>query len=419
MENEKNAKKNKKISKAGKERAALLLAVILIAAYIFFECYSATHVPLETCTAMTATVYERIETTALVVRDEHVIEGAKDAVTVASALDGEKVAKNGRIAMKFASSEDAEHYAQKTELEQERDYYAGLESKSNASATDVQAIDNEILDDVNTYVRALAASNMDDAQTAADAMNDTFTRRQMIIGTEIDFSSIMREIESKLDAVDASCKPTGYITTDDSGIFSGYTDGCESVFDYSDVQDMTVAQWDQAMQAVDAAQSRQDALGKLITSYAWYFCCKVSTKEADGIENGDVLDVAIKDSDRVLSCTVVSGAESKPGAEQTVLILQCADMDSEIAAYRAEDIEIRYAEHTGIKAPAEAVHVCDGEKGVYVLVAGQVKFRQAQVLYTAKDYVILQYEPENTDAIRLYDEIITEGKDLYDGKVYT
>jgi hypothetical protein len=137
------------------------------------------------------------------------------------------------------------------------------------------------------------------------------------------------------------------------------------------------------------------------------------------VQNGTRLDVAIKDSDRVLSCTVVSGADTKPGATQTVLVLQCENMDSDIAAYRAEDIEIRTASYTGIKAPAAAVHVSDGKKGVYVLVAGQVKFRPATVLYSGKDYVILAYDAQNKDGIRLYDEIITEGKDLYNGKVYT
>ena len=56
---------------------------------------------------------------------------------------------------------------------------------------------------------------------------------------------------------------------------------------------------------------------------------------------------------------------------------------------------------------------------MYVLVAGQVKFRPATVLYSGKDYVILAYDAQNKDGIRLYDEIITEGKDLYNGKVYT
>lgn len=39
-----------------------------------------------------------------------------------------------------------------------------------------------------------------------------------------------------------------------------------------------------------------------------------------------------------------------------------------------------------------------------------MKFRPATVLYSGKDYVILAYDAQNKDGIRLYDEIITEGR---------
>ena len=274
------------------------------------------------------------------------------------------------------------------------------------------------MQNVNDYIRALAQSDLTGASTAAQEMNDTFTRRQMMIGTSIDFAALKKDLQSQMNDL-GTAEPIGSVTTAVSGVFSGYTDGCESVFDYDQVTEMTAADLDKALKTAESAKGDTGALGKVITSYAWYFVCKADVADLQKVQNGTRLDVAIKDSDRVLSCTVVSGADTKPGATQTVLVLQCENMDSDIAAYRAEDIEIRTASYTGIKAPAAAVHVSDGKKGVYVLVAGQVKFRPATVLYSGKDYVILAYDAQNKDGIRLYDEIITEGKDLYNGKVYT
>ena len=69
--------------------------------------------------------------------------------------------------------------------------------------------------------------------------------------------------------------------------------------------------------------------------------------------------------------------------------------------------------------PASAVHVNNGEKGVYALVASVVEWRKANELYTQGDYVVLSYDAKDTDGIRLYDQIITQGKELRDGKVYT
>ncbi len=56
---------------------------------------------------------------------------------------------------------------------------------------------------------------------------------------------------------------------------------------------------------------------------------------------------------------------------------------------------------------------------MYVLIASQVKFREVNVIYSDDDYVLAEYDESNTDSIHLYDKIITQGKDLKDGKVYT
>ena len=94
-------------------------------------------------------------------------------------------------------------------------------------------------------------------------------------------------------------------------------------------------------------------------------------------------------------------------------------MNAQYAMLRKVDVSIRYRSYTGIKVPVEALHVKDNKKGVYALVSSQVRFREADVLYSDKDYVLLCFDPDNSDGIRLYDKIIVQGKELEDGKVYT
>ena len=101
------------------------------------------------------------------------------------------------------------------------------------------------------------------------------------------------------------------------------------------------------------------------------------------------------------------------------MVLQCSEMNAELAAVRTTDIEIRYDSYEGIKAPTSAVHVVDDKKGVYVLISSQVKFREADIIYSTDDFVLLSYDADNQNGIRIYDKIITQGKDLEDGKVYT
>jgi putative membrane fusion protein len=184
---------------------------------------------------------------------------------------------------------------------------------------------------------------------------------------------------------------------------------------------MTVDQIETAINTVTENGSEEsDALGKLITSYVWYLGCVVDANEVASLKNGSKVNVALKDSDdTVLNCQIVSGAEVQPGAEKTALILQCSDMNAKIANLRCTDIEIRIKEYEGIKVPASAVHVKDDKKGVYALVSSQVNFREAEVIYTYDDFVMLSFEEGNPNGIRLYDKIITQGKELEDGRVFT
>lgn len=414
----------KKVNKGSKKmlRDILPIAVVLliIAVYIFTQCYGATHVNVETVTAITSTMYETVDATAYVVRDEHIIDSDKSGVTVACVNDGEKVKKGGNIAMVFGSEQQAQSYTSALDIQSSLDYYIDLESRSAGIATDVASIDKDILSDVNDYIRQASDYSAGGLDSSSKSLNDKLTRRQIIIGESIDFSDVKSRLEKEINSLDMnSCKPTDYVSTDESGIFSSYTDGCEGLVDYNKVTELTAEELDKAIEQGYKTE-KQNHLGKMITTYEWYFCCKVDADKIKGIKNGDKLSVALKDSDDVIDCTVVSGADMDLGVKETVLVLRNSAMDSSISAMRVENIEIRLKEYTGFKVPSSAIHVDeDGKKMVYALAANQVNARYGNIIYSTKDYVIFEYEPENSDGIRLYDQIITQGKDLYDGKIYT
>ena len=232
--------KAKKVNNASKyiSKDVIVIAVVLIAiaAYIIAECYSATHVDIQTVTAVKSTVYQTLDKKALVIRDEHTVEGNSSGVTVACVNDGEKVKVGGNIAMVFSNSDNAKSYSSALDLQSRLDYYINLESKSAGTATDVEQIDSDVINDVNDYIRSSSSNNFSAVQSAALDLNDKLTRRQMIIGEDIDFSTVKQGLEQKLNAINLeSCKPTGYVSTKESGIFSSYSDGCETAFDYKNI----------------------------------------------------------------------------------------------------------------------------------------------------------------------------------------
>ena len=420
MANRESFKLNKKIklSPAQKQNAAIIFVVALIVIYVAVELYSAFNVSLKTQTALESTVYETIDTPALVVREEHTVQGNGSAVTVSSVEDCEKVVKGGEIALTFDSQESASAYSQYVDLEDDLRYYSDMESQAVGQVTDVESLDDSIIENINEYIRACAAQDINALSSSAAELNDRFTRRQILIGKDIDFSAVMRETEEKMDALNISAnQPTGSITADESGVYSEYTDGLEGAFDYNNVENLDVDTLNSWMQQAQNSQPAQNA-GKLITDFEWYFCAAVNTDDINGIENGDDIEVAVSGTDSVYKCKIVSGAEPELGQEQTVLVLSCDEINSDTVSMRLTNIEIRVNSYTGIRMPSAAVHVNNGERGVYALVSSVVEWRSAEVLYTDGDYVMLSYDPESENGIKLYDQIIIQGKELHDGEVY-
>ena len=417
----KENKVNKTSKKIPGDIVAIILVLALIGGYIFYGCYSALNVDVETITAVKSTVYEAIDAQALVIRDEHTVSGSSGGVTVASVNNGEKVKAGGNIAMVFSSEEDATKYSSAQELQSQLSYYEELETQASGTVTDVEQIDSDILSDVNSYIRAVGNGRYDSLLEYSDDLNERFIRRQLTIGEKIDFSQVKSDIKNQLDEINVStCSPVDYLTTEESGIFSSYTDGFESIVDYSKATEIDAATLKSCIEKVSESGNDSSSFGKLITSYEWYFCCVVPSEDTAKISDGDTLNVTLKSSDDILKCQVISGADPDLNTEETVLVLRCSDMNSRIASMRLEDIEIRYSEYEGFKIPASAVHVDDnGEKFVYALISNTVEKRSGEIIYSTKDYVVFGYDAQNSDSIRYYDQIITKGTDLHDGKVYS
>ncbi len=406
--------------KLKRDNIAIIVAVVLILAYIIFQFYSVSHVELETQTATLTTVYDKIDAVAVAVRDESVINTSASGVTVPCLADGDKARVKGNVAMTFSSADAAEKYSQYSDIQEELRYYENLESMTVGQVANVETLDSEIGNRADEYIRTVSRKNVGGvAQRSAD-LNESILRRQMLIGENVDLMSTIQDLRQKSQKLGVS-KPDGYITTDKSGVFSSYTDGYENTIGYDNAESMSVKDVKSALKKFDSPSTdKKKHLGKLVTSYKWYFMCVVPSESVKNLDDGYSVDVALKGSaDQVIKMTIVSGANPAASEKETALILKSSTMNAKLATIRKEEIEIRINSKEGIKVPASALHVENGKKGVYALISSQVRFREVEVIYSDEDYVLLDYIPDNNKGIRLYDKIITQGKGLSDGKVYT
>ena len=400
-----------------KSNVLIISVIVLIVLFVVIQFYKVTHIELKTQTATISTVYDKVSSEALFIRDESVVEKSPSGVTVACFQDGDKINVNGNVAMQFSSSKAAANYSKYAELTKQIKYYQTLEAQTVGQSADLETINEDIEQKVINYADGLAKNRIGDT---AEDLDSVLVRRQLIIGEDVNLLSIIENLRDQRNNYQSYSKPDRYIKTDKSGVFSSYTDGYENLIDYSKAEETTIDGFKSALKAVDNAQNVSNNIGKLVTSYTWYVQTLVSADTVKNLENGDYVNIVLKDdTSKSFKAEIVNGAEIALGQKETLLVLKLNEMDADIAKLRKAEIEIRRNTYEGIKVPSEALHVLDGKKGVYVLIASQVKFREVNVIYSDDDYVLAEYDESNEKSIHLYDKIITQGKDLKDGKVYT
>lgn len=402
---------------ANKGNWLIISVVVLIVLFVVIQFYKVTHIELKTQTATVSTVYDKVSSEALFIRDESVVEKSATGVTVPCFEDGDKINVKGNVAMQFSSSKAAANYSKYTDLTNQIKYYQTLEAQTVGQSANLETINEDIEQKVINYADGVCKNKIGDT---AEELDSVLVRRQLIIGEDVDLLSIIENLRDKRNSYSSFSKPDKYIKADESGVFSSYTDGYENIIDFDKAEETSVKEFKSALKAVDKSQDVGNNIGKLVTSYTWYVQTLVSTDAIKNLENGDYVNIVLKDDvSREFKAEIVSGADVSLGQKETLLILKLNEMDADIAKLRKAEIEIRRKTYEGIKIPSEALHVVDGKKGVYVLIASQIKFREVNVIYSDDDYVLAEYDESNTDSIHLYDKIITQGKDLKDGKVYT
>ena len=391
-----------------KSNVLIISVIVLIVLFVVIQFYKVTHIELKTQTATISTVYDKVSSEALFIRDESVVEKSSSGVTVACFQDGDKINVKGNVAMQFSSSKAAANYSKYAELTKQIKYYQTLEAQTVGQSADLETINEDIEQKVINYADGLAKNRIGDT---AEDLDSVLVRRQLIIGEDVNLLSIIENLRDQRNNYQSYSKPDRYIKTDKSGVFSSYTDGYEILIDYSKAEETTIDGFKSALKAVDKAQNVSNNIGKLVTSYTWYVQTLVSADTVKNLENGDYVNIVLKDdTSKSFKAEIVNGAEIALGQKETLLVLKLNEMDADIAKLRKAEIEIRRNTYEGIKVPSEALHV---------LIASQVKFREVNVIYSDDDYVLAEYDESNEKSIHLYDKIITQGKDLKDGKVYT
>lgn len=388
-------------------------ATIFLVVYIIVQIYSAVVVPVTTDTVFSYSTYTGFDTTGFIIRNETVLEDTVSGVLSYEVDDGGRVSKGGIVAVSYPSSADADNRVKVEELDRRIATLQKIQTYNDLNAADITSVNRNIHEAIYGVISATQGGKVTKTESY-DALLENMARRQIITGEVTDFNALISSLKSQRDSLKASLNAaTAEVVSPQSGHVIYSVDGYEDAVSVENLENLDA----ETLKSVKKGAVSPSAVCKIVSDYEWYIATAIPFSEALNLRLGS--KVMIKtDLQSVPELEVTVKHINKQSVQgEAVVVLALDTMNNELAQQRYLDITIVYEEHEGLKVDNRAIRFVDGQKGVYVFIASQVKFLPVEVLWQGENYSIVKREASaDKKHLRIYDEVIVKGKNLYDGK---
>lgn len=376
---------------------------------------------IETVRNQLVTVQETITLDAYIIRDETVLYSSVSGGISCLYGDGEKVAANTIVANIYSGSDSSQIRKEIMSIDEKITLLENSNVSDNILISDTKAIDNQLSDLFYTIRSKVESNELQYALRKTDEFLTLLNKRQVVVKTIDSFDSRINELNSeKLSLSSKLNNVSATVKTNNSGYFYSEIDGYEEIFSSDKIDEMTLEDfYDMINTDSDSALYSNEkgySVGKIVNDFYWYAACEITKEQLRGFNEGDRYDVIFPyNNDTVLTMELYR-VISRTDSDSAVLILRSNRLESGFNFLRCQTISIVEKEYTGYKVPVSAVRVVDGVEGVYVLDGNIVEFKKINPLYEADGDFIVSEKVESGELGKL-DTIITEGKNLYSGKI--
>lgn len=372
--------------------------------------------PIRTEPAMHYNSEEYLQTTGVYIRDEKYVNYNGSGIISYVYSDGEKLAKNAVVAEIYSSQNDLALQLRIDELNKQIEVLRDAEKLIGSDNSQLEAFSNQIYE---CHTRLIQNVIDGDYGKAAALKNDYLnlqSKRQIINGTTSDYGAKISQLESTIASLKSQISSYPHdLPLSETGYFATTADGYETKLNYDIIPSLTEQQIEDIIKNPQLSVS-SSVIGKVISDYKWKMVCLVPKGDSLSIYKNARLNVRIGGDMTPITATVESITDFESG--NRMLVLGFDVFNEKYILGRTAQIKILFDETEGIRLASSAIHFDgDGNKGVYVKVGVNIYFKQVDVIRTEGDYTLVRDTTEKDGFLSLYDSVIVEGTDLYDGKI--
>lgn len=416
-------------------RLALGAFLMLLVIFIIYQLYLNFYTSIKTETAGITIYSETIDVEGIAIRDELVIGGSVNGSAVNAAKNGEKVLKGQAVINIFNSGKAAAAYERIEEIDKQ---IYELESMVTASEDSANAVTNiEKLIDEQMILLSDDTYNNDLSNLSEIKGEISYLLNKRLVA--------MRKVENYQDRIDelnrekasleaAYSQQPSTVNAPSSGYYVGSLDGYETLLDTSMLGTLTADELQSIMSRKVSVP--ENSTGKLIKDFTWYLACPVPAKDAEDYLAVKSVYTLILPYSKTGSMQGTLVSLNEGDGNTWLAIFECSSLLSELCEMRSQPVKIQIRSYRGFNIKKSALHVTINEveekdddgnvvnryeerySCVYTVVGNQLVAKKIDILYNGDKFVICSAGSENgSNYLSLYDEVVTEGKGLYAGKI--
>lgn len=371
----------------------ILLITLLFGVYYVKKSENAGH----TVTAVVKEFVSSADAEGYVVKNETEIDLSGGDYTRFYHKNGERVSANAKIASIYNSEADGNLI---NEIEEIDNRIKNLgDEYVNLTANDVIKVENYIDDDIDKIQSSMLSGNVSASSLTADRLEALFNIKHTNQTPKEEDKTALEAEKAGLEARLSSDKRDVYSSS--GGIFAEKTDGFEGLVSVEKALSVSVSEFDKATET-KAENDKKSC--KIVDNYKWYIMCKVASDAVCDKAAGDYVKIEMPDS------AVLKGKIEYISDEENSFRIVTVSTDRQYASLadmRKADVRLIFGSYTGYVVPTEALHVYEGEYGVFVKKNSKKVFKKAEILYSNDEYTVIS-KSGNTE-IMLYDAIIVDG----------
>lgn len=389
------------------------LLLIAVLGYLALQTYTIFHRTYKTETAIAYTMSDNITLKGVAVFQAVDVPGSGNLGYVVQ--DGERVSAGTILAEQYTDDSQGTMREQLDRL----DRAISLLTKSeNSAGSDLSVLTTQTRTALYNLLDQIDTDSYSTIQDAAEDFLLAQNKLQISTGQADGFGDVLTNLQSERDGLAAQLNGLQTIEADTNGYFVSSVSAAPVVRDTAELDAMSLAD---LQNMIDAGQtpSNDGLAGHIVTGFSWRFYAVCSADLAARLSGLTRVSISVPGKqEEPLAATVVDvTADEETGLARVVL--ECRSINAQVLCLNYEEAEVSLHTYQGIRIDRSALHIVNGQRGVYVKYGDLQRFRRITILYEDDNYILVPEDGKvgSDNELRLYDEVIVEGSNLQDGKL--